>query len=595
MPIHLLPESVVAKIAAGEVVERPASVVKELVENALDAGARAITVEAEHGGRRLVRVADDGSGIPAAEVELAFARHATSKLQSAEDLEHIASLGFRGEALASIAAVSQVTLTTRAREEAAGTVIRVHGGRVENRGSIGAPAGTIIAVENLFYNTPARLKFLKQDSTERRHIDLMVTRYAMAYPSVRFTLAQDGREAFRTSGGGRLGDVLVTALGVDDFKQMLPVEPSPHADRPDLPPIRVSGFTSAPPLNRANRSHITLFVNGRPIQDASLAYAVIQAYHTLLPHGRYPVAVLMIEMPPEEVDVNVHPTKAEVRFRHAEAVFAAVQRAVRAAVLNQAPVPPVGARAFSAGPRPWADAPYPDPRRALPPVEAQMPMGLPITEPGRRADLAADTPAEGSAPGARKRTLPMLRVVGQVGASYIVAEGPAGLYLVDQHAAHERILFEQFMAQRAAGGTVSQQALEGVTIELDRRSAALVAEHLDALRSIGFALEPFGGATYLIRAVPDLLAGQDPAEALRVIVADLEAEARPGQATVEERMAARACKTAAIKAGQTLSIAEMQDLIRQLEYCTNPRTCPHGRPTMIHITAEQLAKEFGRE
>ncbi len=593
MPIHLLPESVVAKIAAGEVVERPASVVKELVENAIDAGAGSVGVEVEGGGRRLIRVSDDGCGIPAAEVELAFARHATSKLQSAEDLQHITSLGFRGEALASIAAVSQVTLTTRARDETAGAVIRVHGGRVVGRNPVGAPAGTIIAVENLFYNTPARLNFLKKETTERRHIDEMVTRYAMAYPSIRFVLTQDNREVFRANGGGRLDDVLVAALGVGDFKQMLPVDAPPRADRPDLPPVRVTGFVSAPALNRANRAHIWLFVNGRPIQDISLTHAVAQAYHTLLPKGRYPVAVLLIEMPPEMVDVNVHPAKAEVRFRNADAVFSALQRAVRSAVLDQAPVVSVTPGAF-AGPQPWAEAGGPGPRRALPFTETQMPIGLPLAEPGRRTDPTADLPAPAES-GARRRTLPMLRVIGQVGASYIVAEGPVGLYLIDQHAAHERILFEQFMAERAAKGAVAQQALEGVTVELSRGSAALVAENLDALASIGFGLEPFGGTTYLIRAVPDLLASQDPAEALRLIVADLEAGAKPGQATVEERMAARACKTAAIKAGQVLSLGEMQALIRHLEFCANPRTCPHGRPTMIHITAEQLAKEFGRE
>ena len=582
MPIQLLSERVIAQIAAGEVVERPASVVKELIENALDAGARSVAVEAEGGGRRLIRVADDGAGIPAAEVELAFARHATSKLQSADDLAQITSLGFRGEALAAISAVSQVTLVTRAHDETTGTRIRVHGGAIIDRGAVGAPAGTVVTVEHLFYTTPARLKFLKQESTERRHIDGMVTRYAMAYPAVRFSLAQDGREAFRASGSGRLEDVLVAVMGVDDFRQMLRVDAPPRADRPDLPPVQVSGFVSAPALNRANRSHTTLFVNGRPIQDTSLTYAVTQAYHTLLMKGRHPVAVLMIEVPPDMVDVNVHPMKAEVRFRHPDAVFSAVQRAVRAAVLDQTPVAPVRPGAFGSTPGVWTTE---SPRRTTPAGE-QPRMDLVLSEPGQRSDPSAAAPT---------RTLPVLRVVGQVGASYIVAEGPAGLYLIDQHAAHERILYEQFMAERAAHGAVSQQTLEGVVIDLDRRSAALVAEHLDALASIGFVLEPFGGTTYRVRAVPDILADQDPAEALRVIIADLEAEARPGQATVEERMAARACKTAAIKAGQVLSSAEMQALVRQLEHCANPRTCPHGRPTMIHMTAEQLSKEFGRE
>ncbi len=586
MSIHILPEHVISKIAAGEVIERPASVVKELVENALDAGANTVTVEAKNGGRRFIRVADDGAGISAAEVELAVARHATSKLQSADDLARIETLGFRGEALASIAAVSYLTLTTRSRDEAAGTTLRVQGGEIVEKNPAGAPAGTVITVENLFYNVPARLEFLKSEATERRRIDEVVTRCAMAYPAVRFILRQEGRESFRTAGTGDLGDVLVDGLGLDDVKQMLPVVP--QQSRPDLPPVQVRGFTSAPQLNRARRSHITLFVNGRHTSDTRLTHAVVKAYHTLLPEGRAPIAVLMITLPAEQVDVNVHPTNAEVRFRHPDAVFAAVQRAVRAAVLDQAPAPSVRSGAFSA-PDVWAAPPARKQRFDV--SDAQPAMDLPGAEPGRFTDPTRDAPEPLDVP---RRTLPMLRVVGQVGASYIIAEGPASVYLIDQHAAHERVLFERFMAQHEAGEQMVQHMLEGTAVELDRASAALLEEHMGSLAQIGFVLEPFGDRTYKVRAVPEILTGQDPAEALRLILADMESGNAPAEQTVEARMAARACKMGAIKAGQVLTHAEMQALIRQLERCANPKTCPHGRPTLVQITSEQLEKEFGR-
>ncbi|MCZ7538699.1 MAG: DNA mismatch repair endonuclease MutL [Anaerolineae bacterium] len=341
MPIQVLPDVVAAQIAAGEVVERPASVVKELLENAIDAGATSIVIEIERGGQRLIRVSDDGVGIPSHEAALAFARHSTSKLRTVDDLDAITTLGFRGEALASIAAVSRTRLVTRYHKEPIGAEVLVEGGELRAERPAGAPAGTVVEVENLFFNTPARLKFLKSESTERRHITQLVTRYALAYPCVRFQLSQEGREQFHSTGSGDLADVLVEAFGLESFRDMLEVSPLPPA-RPDLPPIEVYGFASVPALNRANRSHIVLFVNGRAIMDQSLSYAVVQAYHTLIPQGRYPLAVLLIALPPEEVDVNVHPTKAEVRFRAPDAVFSAVQRAVRQAVVGQAPVPSLG-------------------------------------------------------------------------------------------------------------------------------------------------------------------------------------------------------------------------------------------------------------
>ncbi|GAB4527257.1 MAG: DNA mismatch repair endonuclease MutL [Anaerolineae bacterium] len=600
MAIHILPETVAAQIAAGEVVERPASVVKELVENALDAGATDIRVEVQEGGRRLIRVGDNGCGITASEVELAFARHATSKIQTIDDLNYIHTLGFRGEALHSIAAVSRVTLTTRQQNEPLGVQIHIEGGEVKSRRQLGTAAGTVVTVEDLFYNTPARLKFLKGATTERRHISAMVTNYALAYPAVRFSLHHEGREVFRTYGTGQLSDVLVKMLGAELFRDMIEITPQQPAHG-DQPSIRVHGYTSAPHQNRANRSHITLFVNGRVIQDSSLAYAVTQAYHTLLPRGRYPIAILMITMPPEEVDVNVHPAKAEVRFRNPDAVFSAVQRAVRNAVVGQAPSPAVRLPDFGHSYTPgWQDRRErllqagtqhrPAPRLELEAAEERPFQGIR----GELDDNALTAIPEGPGRPLKPRTLPVLRVLGQIGATYIVAEGPAGLYLIDQHAAHERILFEQLMAERAAQKPIAQQTLEASTIELPMSSAALLEENLETLVRLGFDIEPFGGQTFRIRAVPALLAGRNPAEALRTIIEDLELGADPGKAALEEQVSLHVCKAAAVKAGQVLSMAEMQALVQQLERCETPHTCPHGRPTLIHISADQLAREFGR-
>jgi len=606
MTIRVLPEIVAAQIAAGEVVERPASVVKELVENAIDASADDIRIEAEGGGQSLIRVSDNGHGIPAADVATAFLRHATSKIETVHDLDHLRTLGFRGEALHSIASVSRLTLVTRYRDETMGTRIVIAGGKTQEKRQTGAPAGTVVTVEDLFFNTPARLKFLKSTATERRQITTLVTNFALAYPAIRFTLFHDGREVFRTYGSGKLADVLLMALGPEAFRHMLEVTPLPPG-RPDLPEIHVAGFTSAPDYHHANRTQITLFVNGRVIRDPALTYAVSQAYHTLLPQGRYPVAVLMITLPPEEVDVNVHPTKTEVRFRSPDAVFAAVQRAVRTAVITQAPPPeipphPTARWSIAGGP-----APYPT-RDAF----HQTPLDIELESPGRygqhvppvyppaspgtseRDDEFLAAIPEGAGRPSQPRTLPMLRVLGQVGAAYIVAEGPAGLYLIDQHAAHERILYEQFLAEAVAGETVSQHTLESVVVELSLRDFALIEENLQALARLGFLLEPFGATALRVRAIPAMLVRTDPAEAVRLILADLEVGAAPGQRKLEEIIALRVCKAAAVKAGQILSIAEMQAIIRQLERSQSPHTCPHGRPTLIHISAEQLARQFGR-
>jgi DNA mismatch repair protein MutL len=614
MPIQILSEVVAAQIAAGEVVERPASVVKELIENALDAGARTIRVEAEGGGRQLIRITDDGSGIAAHEIEAAFIRHATSKLQHIDDLNHLRTLGFRGEALASIAAVSQVELVSRMEAALAGARIIIEGGIVKEKRAAGAPVGTSISVANLFYNTPARLKFLKAESTERRHIDTIVTRYAIAYPNVRFVLSQDGRVTFSTAGTGDLADVLVEALGVDVMHDMIAVQPLPN--RPDQPPISVYGYTSSPALNRNTRAHITLFINGRSVQDTSLNHAVSQAYHTLMPADRYPISVLLVELEPADVDVNVHPTKAEVRFSAPDAVFSAVQRAVRKAVQDQQRLPQLDlGKAESA--TPWRGIGDAQPAA---PTRDQASFGLdsatqqimgrfrqqeaPNTLAANRLNARAgsDSDTEQAMAAAfqadpapnRPRTLPPLRVIGQLAATYIIAEGPAGLYLVDQHAAHERILYEQFLAAHSQKTPHSQLLLQAVSVTLPPMLYQLAEQEKEALEAVGFQLEPFGKLALLVRALPQPLAKLSPADALNTALSDLSEGNAPGGPTIAAQILLRVCKAAAIKAGQILSYEQMSNLLHQLEYCETPRACPHGRPTIFHISADQLAKQFGR-
>ncbi len=626
MPIRVLSEELASQIAAGEVVERPASVVKELIENALDAGARTITVTVEGGGRQLIRVADDGQGILASEVELAFARHATSKLESADDLFRIRTLGFRGEALASIASVSRVQVMTRAVNETNGMQLRLEGGAVIQRSALGAPQGTVISVENLFYNVPARLKFLKSETAERSHISALVTRYAVAYPAARFKLIFDNRTAFQSNGSGDVREVLVAVYGVDIARQLIEINsefdksqlPKPKAQEEEAPDdlllrepsteygirntIKVAGFISPPSLNRSNRKDIAVFVNGRWVQDIRLTTAVLQAYHTMLMVGRYPLAVIRLTLPPEDVDVNVHPTKAEVRFRNADAAFSAVERTVRRALLERAPVPQIEMRQWSTGAdfdnRALHIQPQWSPDWGLAGAGAQTPN---TQIPTPTSDIpTSDLPPAGRPTSNAQQPLPapdvpLLRLIGQVGAAYIVAEGPDGLYLIDQHAAHERVLYEAFSLQRAAAQVVSQALLEPAVVELPATSADMLRSQMAVLQQIGFSVEPFGGNLFLVRSLPTVLGNIDPNKAVRVLVEDFEEDETPLEAEVEARLIARVCKRAAVKAGQVLSAVEMSELIRQLERCQSPRTCPHGRPTMIYLSVDTLEKQFGRK
>ncbi len=564
VPIRLLSDEVASQIAAGEVIERPASVVKELVENAIDAHASSIQVLVAEAGRKLIEVADDGSGIPVDELAMAVSRHATSKLSTAEDLFHISTLGFRGEALASIASVCRLTITTRGRASAQAARLRAEGGRSAGVEPAGAAPGTIVRVEDLFYNVPARLKFLKTDVTERRAIDALITRYALAYPAIRFHLGEDTQLTLQTAGDGDRRLILASLYGVDIARQLLEIRAQEQG-------LAVEGFISPTSVTRSNRRDITVFINGRWVQDTPLSTAIVQAYHTLLMVGRYPLCALFLDVDPDEVDVNVHPAKAEVRFRNPDRVFGFVQRSVRRGLLSYSPVPAVEPRLWSTAPREI------DPAWTL-----------------------AATDSEAQALGSLEPPLPttaremLLRLVGQIGAAYLVAEGPDGLYLVDQHAAHERVLFEQLMRSQAGSGIASQVLLAPASITLQPDLAALLTSQLAALRHLGFDVEEFGPGTFQVRAVPALFAAGDPTAAVRAVVEDFEEDEAPLQAELEKRVAARVCKRMAVKAGQTLSPEEQRGLLVDLQACNSPRTCPHGRPTMIHLSVEMLERQFGR-
>lgn len=569
MTILKLPSEVASQIAAGEVVERPASVVKELVENSLDAGARQISIVVESGGRQLIEVTDDGCGIPQEELSLAVSRHATSKLTTAEDLFRVKTLGFRGEALASVGSVSRLEITSRTAGAEAGARLVVDGGHAGDVQQVGAPVGTAVRVKDLFYNVPARLKFLKKDPTERRWIDALVTRYALAYSHVRIHLKQENRAALQTSGSGDRREILAALYGVDVAHQMLEV-------LANYENLKITGFISPISLTRSNRREITFFVNGRWVQDPTLTTALVRAYHTLLMVGRYPFAMVFLDMPSEQVDVNVHPAKAEVRFREKDRVFNGVQRAVRRALLAYTPVP-----ALYAG------------MEGQPEEFGQPFMGKDLNLEGTKTPQPTTSTTLPSQPDLPAQTRPVLRLVGQVASTYLAAEGPDGLYLIDQHAAHERVLFEKFMSQMAES-IPGQSLLEAEAVDFPPSEARLLLGQLPALQRLGFQVEEFGPNTFLVRAIPTLLVDIDPAAALRVLVEDFEEDETPLQSQIEAKIIARVCKRAAIKGGQVLSPQEQSALLEGLVACQSPRTCPHGRPTMIHLSIDLLERQFGR-
>jgi DNA mismatch repair protein MutL len=547
-PIHILPPEVADAIAAGEVVERPASVVKELVENALDGDARRITIDVRGAGRTSIRVSDDGAGIPGDELPLAFVRHATSKVTALSDLDAITTLGFRGEALASVASVADVECTS------AGAQIHVRAGEVIEHGAGPLLSGVTIEVRDLFANVPARLKFLKSDATETAAIKDVVIAFALLHPHVRFQLTLDGRAAVGTAGDGDRRRAFWSVHGGAVAEEMLEIVGMPL----------VTGMVSQPKVSRGTRDGIVLAVNGRPITSRPLAYALEDCYQGRLERGRHPLAAIDIGIDASLVDVNVHPAKREVRFREEGAVFAALQRAVRSALGTSEPAryQPQAAPGVSAA-------------RALTPqlvVHGALP--LPLEE-------GAPSQVSGS----------VLRPIGQVGPGYLVAEGPQGLVLVDQHAAHERVLYNRLLERLRTGLGTSQPLLMPQAVDVEPALIAAAADHRADLATLGLEYEEFGPRSLRITAVPvEMPAGRATAAVQETLTALSEAR---GDQALHKAAAALACHSA-VRFGDVLDPAEQRRLLADLETAEESVTCPHGRPTRLVVEWQELTRHFRR-
>jgi DNA mismatch repair protein MutL len=638
--IRILPEAVANKIAAGEVVERPASVVKELLENSLDAGAGRVEISAEGGGKRLIRILDDGEGMTHDDALLAFERHATSKIHTAEDLFEIATLGFRGEALPSIAAVSRLVLETKHASESAGTRVEVTGGKLRDVKEVAWPQGTSIAVRDLFYNTPARRKFLKSESTELGHIATLVTHYALAHPEKSFRLASLTNEILNVSPVASHRERLYQVMGGQTLEQLLEMAPVerrmlmpalPEACEEvepagEAPVIRVRGFVSRPEVQKLNRNNIYFFVNRRLVRDRLILHAITEAYRNILPANVFPVALIFLELPPAEVDVNVHPSKIEVRFRHSSFIHDLVRDSIRQALLATRPVaafpasrsvqpaglameaadvaerlaeePPLmrGAMPPSVAGRPPAwrgtgdwrlSSPHLEPRaQRLPLDSALAPYApLPITPPEVEADASV-------AP----RELPLdLQPLGQVQESFIVATNPEGLWIVDQHAAHERVLFDRHVRQRQERKVEGQRLLMPIIVELKPEQQVTYQAIADELVANGFEVEPFGQRTVAVKTAPAEIPA-DEVEKLMLEILDGAAEqgATISLEVLRGRIAASISCHAAIKVNMALDRSKMDWLLQALGRTDCSMTCPHGRPTVLRYGMKDLMKAFKR-
>ncbi|MBI3881881.1 MAG: DNA mismatch repair endonuclease MutL [Verrucomicrobia bacterium] len=652
--IRLLPEHVANQIAAGEVVERPASVVKELVENSLDAGATRITVEVQAGGRSLIRVTDDGTGMSRDDALLCLERHATSKIQRAEDLAAIATMGFRGEALPSIASVSRFTLTTRERDDSSkeATQIIINGGKIAEVKSAGAPAGTSLEVRQLFFNLPARRKFLRAEETEFAHIQHYLTLAAMAHPRVAFTFIHNGRtlwalaaathperqpalaERLRALWGGE------TNLLAVDFSGELPTTPliaeATEAVTSKLetqnPKLAVWGFIGAPGVSRSTREQQLLFVNRRPVENKGLNHALLEGYHNALMKGRYPVCCLFLEIGPGEVDVNIHPSKREVKFHHERAVRGLVGQAVREALTEFHARPATEFKVQSSrfkvqgSSAPSAPgAPLPGTEKSPEPIElpnfspslparpavlptkpeqSPLPMGFAAARPAESAPTAPApalthhsllvTPTPPVSAPVPLLSVPM-RLVGVIGKLYVVLESDRGLVLLDQHAAHERILYEQMLDRMERGDAPSQRLLLPETVELPPRDAQFLRENLASLTRLGVGLSEFGERTFLLDALPPFVKVADARRFVLEMIDELKAAGQSvGSWRLGESVVAKTVCRHAVKANDPLRGPELEALVENLRGCRMPYTCPHGRPTLIEMNFKELEKKFGR-
>jgi DNA mismatch repair protein MutL len=573
--IRLLAEHVANQIAAGEVIERPASVVKELVENSLDAEATRLTVTIKNGGRTAIRVTDDGFGMSRDDALLALERHATSKISKAEDLSTIRSLGFRGEAIPSIAAVSRFALTSRERGTLSGTQIEIAGGKIVSVQDVGTAEGTVVEVRNLFFNLPARRKFLRSVPTETAHIEHIVTLCALAHPNVAFKLSVDEREVFDLAPTAELSGRLRELYGAQLVEQLVPVALA----RGD---IRVGGFIGKPGVSRSDRSQQHVFVNGRPVESKGINYALLEGYHTALMKSRFPVTFLFIEIDPELVDVNIHPAKREVRFRDEFAVRHCVIDAARGALEPQGTTPqPVTTTVSS------------------PPLA---PRGDPVTPIAHQPALLSVQPSclEGETPAEPLREVHTdegrWRILGVIGQLYVLIESAEGLVLMDQHAAHERVLFEKMLKEFETDSAPAQRLLLPVTLELDARDAEFLRSNLKTLHKLGVGISEFGEKTFLIDALPPYFALENLQQTFRNIVDELRqtGEQVHARRLGEDKIATTVCRHA-VKAHDPLRGEELRALLEQLHRCDLPYTCPHGRPTMIQISYAELEKKFGRK
>ena len=576
MKVHILSDEMASRIAAGEVVERPASVVKELIENSLDAGAAEISVAIEKSGTSLIRVTDNGEGMEPEDMALAVERHATSKLTTEEDIFRVATLGFRGEALPSIASVSRMEIVSRPTTAATGYRIRVEGGKKAAPVVAGAPAGTTVEIRDIFFNTPARRKFLKSFATELSHVCDAVNRMALAFPEVHFRLGHDGRNIANYAAVSAGRDRLHQVLGREIAKGLIPFSWVRGQ-------IKAHGYLSAAPTSFPNSRYLMTYVNRRFVRDKVVTHAVLQGYETLLMKGQYPAVILFVDIPWAEVDVNVHPAKYEVRFRRQSEVHEAVAEAVRQALRQEAK-----------GPAPRAVALDPSSFGGV--MEAQLPYaprGIKPDGPDPRRNVFPMAPTHTAT--IREGFFASMDILGQVLGCYLVCSSPRGLALVDQHAAHERVVFEKLRQQLSSGEVQRQRLLIPQTIEATAGESMLLEHKLAALARFGFVLEAFGPDCYAITAVPALLAEGDYRPMVQQMVAELAEVERSEKLRqhLEERLATIACHSV-IRANRQLEMTEMRALLRELDQIEFATQCPHGRPVLIEFSGDALAKMFKR-
>jgi DNA mismatch repair protein MutL len=557
MRIRRLPDNLVNKIAAGEVVERPASAVKELVENALDAGARTIAVDLRDGGAALLRVSDDGHGMTPEELPLALERHATSKLARDEDLDAIATLGFRGEALAAICAVSRFTVTSRAREAAEGLRLGGEGGVVSQRLTVPGEAGTTVEVHDLFFNTPARLKFLKAPATELSASLRMIGQLALAHPAAQFRVTNGGRAVLTAPAAADLRQRIGALWGWQTTERLLAVDRSEHG-------VRVAGWASPPDVTRGGRDDVVVIVNGRPVRDPTLLQAVLAAYRPLLPRDRFPLVVLALTLAPHDVDANVHPTKAWVRFRQPRLVQEMLVAALHEALRRPGVVPSLGA----------------EPRAAV-----ATGGGSAGPAPTEQAALFQEAPAPYTA-------TRFGRVLGQVQETFIVATTDDEVFFLDQHVVHERVIFEQVRGQLDAAPLASQALLFPERLDLGAPARALLGRWRAPLERLGFGFEESGADSVVLRAVPTLLKGDEPKRLIEAVLDEL-GDPKAGEPTLDRALAFVACR-AAIKANTPLAPEEMDRLVADLETTETPYFCPHGRPIVSRVSMHDIRRELKR-